>query len=98
MERFDCPRFILGRDEFAFDLLRDREKAIALAQETLPLSDSEFAKISDRFTGTIFATVAGTAAVSTLQGAPGVVRGPLVVSISLTLMEIWKARNFEPVE
>ena len=28
-----------------------------------------------------------------LLGAPGVVLGPLIVSISLTLMEIWKARN-----
>ena len=28
-----------------------------------------------------------------LWGAPGVVLGPLVVSISLSLMEIWKARN-----
>ena len=32
-----------------------------------------------------------------LLGAPGVVLGPLVVSISLTLMEIWKGRDFEPV-
>ena len=28
-----------------------------------------------------------------LWGAPGVVLGPLVVSISLSLIEIWKARN-----
>ena len=56
---------------FFFYILRDREKAIALAQETLPLSDSEFSTISDRFTNTIFATVAGTAAVSALQGALG---------------------------
>jgi predicted PurR-regulated permease PerM len=30
-----------------------------------------------------------------LLGTPGVVLGPLVVSISLTLMEIWNARNSE---
>lgn len=182
---------------FFFYLLRDQERAVALAKDTLPLSDSEFSRISDRFTDTIFATVAGTAAVSALQGAlgggmfwwlglpapvfwgvlmalvavvpflgafviwvptalllalsgdfasaiiltfwgtivvgfvdnliypilvgkklgmhtvpsfvaivggvillgaPGVVLGPLVVSISLTLMEIWKARNFGIVE
>ena len=181
---------------FLFYILRDREKAIALAKETLPLSASEFSRISDRFTDTIFATVVGIAAVSALQGAlgggmfwwlglpapvfwgvvmglvavvpflgafviwmpaalflalsgdlasaailtfwgtivvglvdnvvypmlvggklkmhtipsfiaivggvillgaPGVVLGPLVVSISLTLMEIWKGRDFEPV-
>ena len=28
-----------------------------------------------------------------LLGAPGVVLGPLIVSISLSLIEIWKARN-----
>ena len=33
-----------------------------------------------------------------LLGAPGVVLGPIVVTISLTLMGIWKARNFELVE
>ena len=182
---------------FLFYMLRDQEKAIALAQQTLPLSASEFSRMSDRFTDTIFATVVGTAAVSALQGAlgggmfwwlglpapvfwgvlmglvavvpflgafviwvpaalflalsgdlasaailtfwgtivvglvdnvvypilvgrklrmhtvpsfvavvggvillgvPGVVLGPLVVSISLSLMEIWKARNLQPVE
>jgi predicted PurR-regulated permease PerM len=182
---------------FLFYILRDREKAIALAKETLPLSASEFSRISDRFTDTIFATIVGTAAVSALQGAlgggmfwwlglpapvfwgvlmglvaivpflgafviwvpaalllalsgelasaailtfwgtivvglvdnvvypilvgrklmmhtipsfiaivggvillgaPGVVLGPLVVSISLTLMEIWKGRNLEPAK
>jgi len=182
---------------FLFYILRDREKAVALAAETLPLSGSEFSKISDRFTDTIFATIVGTAAVSAVQGAlgggmfwwlglpapvfwgvlmalvavvpflgafviwvpaalflalsgelasaalltfwgtivvglvdnlvypilvgrklmmhtipsfiaivggvillgaPGVVLGPLVVAISLTLMEIWKARHLEPVE
>lgn len=181
---------------FLFYILRDREKAVALAQETLPLSASEFSRISDRFIDTIFATVVGIAAVSALQGAlgggmfwwlglpapvfwgvlmglvavvpflgafviwmpaalflalsgdlasaailtfwgtivvglvdnvvypilvgrklmmhtipsfiaivggvillgaPGVVLGPLVVSISLALMEIWKQRAFEPV-
>jgi predicted PurR-regulated permease PerM len=56
---------------FFFYIVRDREKAIGLAQETLPLSDSEFSRIADRFTNTIFATVAGTAAVSALQGALG---------------------------
>jgi predicted PurR-regulated permease PerM len=54
---------------FLFCILRDREKAAALARETLPLSGSEFSKISDRFTNTIFATVVGTAAVSALRGA-----------------------------
>ena len=182
---------------FLFYILRDREKAVALMQDALPLSDSEFSGLCDRFTNTIFATVLGTAAVSALQGAlgggmfwwlglpapvfwgvlmalvavvpflgafviwvpaalflalsgefasailltfwgtivvglvdnlvypilvgkklmmhtipsfvaivggvillgaPGVVLGPLVVSISLALMEIWKARNFELVE
>jgi predicted PurR-regulated permease PerM len=181
---------------FLFYILRDREKAVALAKETLPLSAPEFSTIADRFTDTIFATVVGTAAVSALQGAlgggmfwwlglpapvfwgvlmglvavvpflgafviwmpaalflalsgdlasaailtfwgtivvgladnvvypmlvgrklkmhtipsfiaivggvillgaPGVVLGPLVVSISLTLMKIWKRRDFEPV-
>jgi len=33
-----------------------------------------------------------------LLGAPGVVLGPLVVSLSLSLMEIWKARNLQRVE
>jgi predicted PurR-regulated permease PerM len=138
---------------FLFYILRDRDKAVTLAKEALPLSASEFSRISDRFTDTIFATVVGTAAVSALQGAlgggmfwwlglpapvfwgtivvglvdnvvypilvgrklmmhtipsfiaivggvillgaPGVVLGPLVVSISLTLMGIWKERNFE---
>ena len=56
---------------FLFYILRDREKAVALARETLPLSGSEFSKISNRFTNTIFATVVGTAAVSALQGALG---------------------------
>jgi predicted PurR-regulated permease PerM len=56
---------------FLFYILRDREKAVRLAQETLPLSASEFSRISDRFTNTIFATVVGTAAVSALQGALG---------------------------
>ena len=56
---------------FLFYILRDREKAIALAQETLPLSVSEFSRISDQFTDTIFATVVGTAAVSALQGVLG---------------------------
>jgi predicted PurR-regulated permease PerM len=182
---------------FLFYILRDREKAVVLAADALPLSKAEFLKISDRFTNTIFATVVGTAAVSALQGAlgggmfwwlglpapvfwgvlmglvavvpflgafviwvpaalflalsgdlvsaailtfwgtivvglvdnlvypilvgrklmmhtiasfiaivggvillgaPGVVLGPLIVSISLTLMEIWKARDFEPME
>jgi predicted PurR-regulated permease PerM len=182
---------------FLFYILRDREKAVALAKETLPLSPSEFSRISDRFTDTIFATVVGIAAVSALQGAlgggmfwwlglpapvfwgvlmglvavvpflgafiiwmpaalflalsgdlasaailtfwgtivvglvdnvvypilvgrklmmhtipsfiaivsgvillgaPGVVLGPLLVSISLTLMEVWKERAFEPIE
>ena len=56
---------------FLFYILRDREKAVALARETLPLSGSEFSKISNQFTNTIFATVVGTAAVSALQGALG---------------------------
>ena len=56
---------------FLFYILRDREKMVVLARETLPLSGSEFSKISDQFTNTIFATVVGTAAVSALQGALG---------------------------
>ncbi len=56
---------------FFFYILRDREAAVALAKETLPLSDCEFSRISSRFVDTIFATVAGTAAVSALQGALG---------------------------
>ncbi len=56
---------------FLFFILRDRDKAVALAKETLPLSASEFSRLSDRFTDTIFATVVGTAAVSALQGALG---------------------------
>ena len=32
-----------------------------------------------------------------LMGTPGVVLGPLIISISLTLIEIWKRRNSERV-
>ena len=56
---------------FLFYILRDRKTAVTLAAETLPLSGSEFSKISDRFTNTIFATVVGIATVSALQGALG---------------------------
>jgi predicted PurR-regulated permease PerM len=56
---------------FLFYIFRDRERAIAVAKRALPLTDAEFSEVSDRFTDTIFATVAGTAAVSALQGALG---------------------------
>ena len=33
-----------------------------------------------------------------LLGAPGVVLGPLIVAVSLTLLEIWRQRTAEPME
>ena len=77
MERFDCPRFVLGRGRSAFDILflllhsPGPGEGDCAGEETLPLSASEFSRISNRFTDTIFATVVGIAAVSAPQGALG---------------------------
>jgi predicted PurR-regulated permease PerM len=54
-----------------FYLLRDRSDAVAVIQQNLPLSESEFGKVADRVVDTIFATVLGTAAVAALQGGLG---------------------------
>lgn len=56
---------------FLFYLLRDRSEAIAVIEENLPFSESEFGTVADRVVDTIFATVLGTAAVAALQGGLG---------------------------
>lgn len=56
---------------FLFYLLRDRERIAAAARLYLPLSESEFSRVSVRVTDTVFATVFGTIAVAALQGTLG---------------------------
>lgn len=56
---------------FVFYLLRDREEIAEAVENALPLTTPEFAKLSDRITNTIHATVLGMTAVSILQGMLG---------------------------
>ncbi len=54
-----------------FYLLRDREMIRSSIAQALPLSASEFARLSDRVVNTIFATVFGLGATAALQGVLG---------------------------
>jgi len=55
----------------AFYFLRDREMAIATTGRALPLTEAEFARLTDRISNTIFASIYGTAAVAVMQGGLG---------------------------
>lgn len=54
-----------------FYLLRDREMIRSSLAQALPLSASEFSRLSDRLVNTIFATVFGLGATAALQGVMG---------------------------
>lgn len=56
---------------FLFYSLRDRDLAIDAIGRALPLTASEYTRLTDRITNTIFASVYGTAAVAVLQGGLG---------------------------
>ena len=56
---------------FLFFLLRDREKAVALLEEMLPFTASEFSVLTGRVSDTVFATIYGTLVVATVQGTLG---------------------------
>ena len=56
---------------FLFYSLRDREMAVAAGGRLLPLTATEYTRLTDRITTTIFASVYGTAAVAALQGGLG---------------------------
>ena len=56
---------------FLFYFLRDREQAIAVARNMLPLTSPELTRLVDRISSTIFASVYGTTAVAALQGGLG---------------------------
>jgi predicted PurR-regulated permease PerM len=56
---------------FLFYALRDRELGISAIGRVLPLTAPEYARLTDRMTNTVFASVYGTAAVAVLQGGLG---------------------------
>lgn len=56
---------------FLFYFLRDRKQACSVARNMLPLTATEFTRLIDRISSTIFASIYGTTAVAVLQGGLG---------------------------